>query len=74
MSNSPRHPNKIPSLVFANAAGEITDYPELEMAGRSGSHFSRPGLEDLIPLPEGSDIFVLPGRLPVGIDPETGEP
>jgi len=74
VSSGPRHPNKIPSLVFANAAGEITDFPKLDMAGRSGSNFSRPSLEDLIPLPEGSDIFVLPGRLPVGIDPKTGEP
>ena len=43
-----KHPNTPTSLVFANAAGEITDYPELDMAGRSGSHFSRPSLEDLI--------------------------
>ncbi|MGV1099667.1 radical SAM protein [Thiovibrio sp. JS02] len=69
-----KHPEKTPSLLFANAAGEIKDFPELLMAGRSGSHFYRPRPEELIPLPEGSDIFVLPGRNPVGIDPESGEP
>jgi len=72
--NNTFHPSHPPSLVFANANGEICDFPDLEMAGRSGSYFSRPAPEELIPLPEGSDIFVLPGRLPVGIDRESGEP
>ncbi len=68
------HPRKMPSLVFANKAGEIKDFAELNMAGRSGQDFLAPRLEDLIPLPEGSDLFVVPGRDPVGIHPETGEP
>jgi pyruvate-formate lyase-activating enzyme len=68
------HPDTIPSMVYATATGEIKDLPDLEMAGRSGRNFVRPELEDLIPLPEGSDLFVLPGRLPVGFDPVTGEP
>ncbi|MBC8208814.1 MAG: radical SAM protein [Desulfobulbaceae bacterium] len=34
----------------------------------------QPQREDFIPLPEGSELFVLPGRLPVGCNPETGEP
>lgn len=61
-------------MVFANAAGEIQDFPNLLMAGRSAYTFSKPALEELIPLPEGSDLFVLPDRTPVGIDPESGEP
>lgn len=68
------YPNKIPSLVFANSKGEIKDVPDLLMAGRSGNQFVRPALEDIIPLPEGSDIFMMPNRLPVGIDSQTGEP
>ncbi len=68
------HPDKMPSLVFANRKGEIKDFPELTMAGRSGRNFFRPELADLIPLPEGSDLFVLPERLPVGTDPVSGEP
>jgi len=44
------------------------------MGGRSGHHYRLPDLEDLIPLPEGSELFVLPGRQPVGFDPATGEP
>lgn len=69
-----RHPDRIPSLLFADGAGQIKDFPALQMAGRSGRNFFRPAPADLIPLPQGSDIFVLPGRLPVGIDPDSGTP
>ncbi|MFZ5775402.1 MAG: radical SAM protein [Thermodesulfobacteriota bacterium] len=68
------HPNRTPTLVYATAAGEIKDFPELLMAGRAGHRFFQPAHEDLIPLPEGSDLFVLPGRTPVGFEPESGEP
>lgn len=44
------------------------------MAGMANGAYYRPELEDLIPLPEGSELFTLPDRLPVGSDPETGEP
>lgn len=50
------------------------DYSGLEMAGASGSEYFCPDRRDLIELPPGSELFVLPGRLPVGIDPNDGEP
>jgi len=68
------HPDAIPSLVFADLQGNITDFSSLNMAGMSGGQFFQPTLEDLIPLPEGSELFVLPGRIPVGYDKATGEP
>ena len=68
------HPDRTPCLVFANDRGEIKDFPELLMAGQSGRRYFRPALYDLIPLPPGSDLFVLPDRNPIGIDPTTGEP
>ncbi len=68
-----RHPDRIPSLVFANGKGEILDYPALQMAGSSGGRLAVPAPADLIELPPGSELFVLPGRLPVGIDPVTRE-
>ncbi len=76
MSDSPIaiHPTRMPHLLYANAKGEILDLAELDMAGRAGSWFFRPELSDIIPLPDNSDIFVLPHRLPVGFDPETAEP
>ncbi len=68
------HPDKVPSLLLADAKGEIFDYPSLTMAGMSNGNFTQPQLQDLIPLPEGSELFTLPGRRPIGCDPETGEP
>ena len=68
------HPGSMPSLVFANKYGEILDYQGLHMAGCAAGQFFRPQLDDLIELPEGSELFSLPRRLPVGIEPATGEP
>lgn len=44
------------------------------MAGRSGNFFFKPVLKELIPLPEGSELFLLPERLPIGISPENDTP
>ena len=68
------HPESTPALLFANSRGEILDYDGLNMAGASGSRIVLPKHAELIELPEGSELFTLPGRLPVGIDPESGEP
>jgi pyruvate-formate lyase-activating enzyme len=67
------HPVTLPSLLYANDKGEICDLPDLAMAGRSGRDFQTPQLNELIPLPEGSELFVLDDRLPIGIDPVSGE-
>ena len=68
-----RHPDQIPCLLFANHRGEIQEFRKLRMAGRSGRDFVSPRLTDLIPLPEGSELFVLPRRWPVGFDPADGQ-
>ena len=67
------HPDAIPSLVFADSQGNITDFPPLAMAGSAAGKIHSLKPEDLIPLPEGSELFVLPGRIPVGMDPDSGE-
>jgi pyruvate-formate lyase-activating enzyme len=59
-------------LVYADSRGQIFDHPDLEMAGRSGWDFCRIPDKDLMPLPPGSDLFVLPGRQAVGYDPRRG--
>jgi pyruvate-formate lyase-activating enzyme len=68
------HPNKVPSLVYATNKGEIRNFPGILMAGRSGNFFSKPALDDLIPLPEGSELFLLPDRSPIGISPDNNNP
>lgn len=58
-----------PCLIYADEKGEILDWPELEMAGRSGTVERRLRAGDWIPLPEGSELFLLPDRTPVGYHP-----
>ena len=43
------------------------------MAADSGSGPEAVPSSELVPVPRGSDFYVLPGRRPVGIDPDTGE-
>ncbi len=68
------HPKAIPSLLFATSKGKILDYQSLHMAGAAAGLYYQPKIEDLIELPPGSELFTLPGRLPVGIEPESAEP
>lgn len=64
----------LPRMVFADERGRIFDHPTLTMCGTDGAGVPRPvSEEELIPLPEGSDVFLLPGRAPVGCHPESGE-
>jgi len=68
------HPTAQPVLLTADMAGNITDFPDLETVGMSNGRFYRPKLDDFIVLPEGSELFSLPGRLPVGWNTTTNEP
>ncbi len=58
-----------PHMLYANRKGEIFDYPGLKMAGRSGKTFFCPDPKGLIPLPEGSELFVIPDSRPIAWDP-----
>ncbi|WP_461208287.1 radical SAM protein [Desulfocurvus sp. DL9XJH121] len=62
-----------PQLLFADESGRIYDHPGLLMLCRRGDELALPRPQDLTPLPPGSDVFLLPGRHAVGLDPETGE-
>ena len=66
----PRHPDL--RLVFADASGRIFDHPDLLMLTRRGEELALPRPGEAMPLPPESELFVLPGRRPVGLDPETG--
>ena len=49
------------------------DHPHLVMVGDAGRGPECIGPEELVPVPPGSDFYTLPGRQPVGMDPDTGE-
>lgn len=75
---------RIPNMVAATAGGEVFDHPRLSMAVWDGYAIRPPTEDELIPLPDGSDIFLLPRRIPMGFagrknhliaydgEPETG--
>jgi wyosine [tRNA(Phe)-imidazoG37] synthetase (radical SAM superfamily) len=63
--------NQTPTLLFADEAGEITEFPGMEMVGSSAGRHVRVQPGDWIALPAGSELFQLPGRLPVGYDSGT---
>jgi pyruvate-formate lyase-activating enzyme len=59
-------PSALPALVLSDPAGNIFDHPFLKLSGRSGDRFLLPPHSELVPLPQGSQLFTLPGRIPVG--------
>ena len=61
-----------PRLVLSDPEGNIFDHPSLKLSGRSGNRFLLPPLSELVPLPKGSQLFTLPGRIPIGWDEEKG--
>jgi len=62
-----------PSLVFADACGNIMDFAPLAMLGRSGDFLHELETADVVDLPKGAELYVLPDRHPIGVDRDTGE-
>jgi len=65
--------NARPRLLLADEQGQIFDDPELLMLCRRGQEWTLPRPDELMPLPPESELFLLPGRRAVGLDPESGE-
>ncbi len=65
--------DQVPLMVCADQCGRVFEHPGYLMAGMSGRKTLAIHASQLIPLPPGSDLLVMPGRAPVGIDRETGE-
>lgn len=62
-----------PSLLFADKSGNIMEYEPLAMVARSGDYLVPIDMDELIDIPEGSHLYILPDRHPVGLDKQTGE-
>ncbi len=70
---SPRKRETIPRAVLADSQGRIFDHPDLQMVAWDGENLVTPRLDELVQLPRGSDLFALPSRNALAIDPEDGE-
>ncbi|MDD5678367.1 MAG: radical SAM protein [Kiritimatiellae bacterium] len=57
-----------PAIVVADSRGRITDQPELAAAGRSGRAIYPLDPAQLMPLPETSRLYLLPGRRALGFN------
>lgn len=62
-----------PRMVYADQHGRIFDHASLRMVCRSGWEYRQPEAEELIPLPDESELFLLPGRRAVGWDRDQGQ-
>ncbi|MBN1871281.1 MAG: radical SAM protein [Candidatus Omnitrophica bacterium] len=54
--------------MVSDGKGNIFDIPSMEAAGMKGGGFFRLVMKEMIKLPYGSELFMLPGRRPVGYD------
>ncbi|GAB6063553.1 radical SAM protein [Deferrisoma palaeochoriense] len=61
-------------LLVADNEGRIVEWPGLALAGQSGDRWGPVPDEELVPVPEGTKVFFLPGTQAVGWDPEAGRP
>ena len=66
------YPMSMVRLLYADQDGNILDHPGLGLAGSAGGRWETVDEAQCIPLPPGSDLFLLPGRRPVGMNPEGG--
>ncbi|MDD5450000.1 MAG: radical SAM protein [Candidatus Omnitrophica bacterium] len=64
---------EIGRLLISDNKGKIRAHPYLGAAGMKGGLFDKLPSRELIRLPYGSRLFMLPQRRPVGYDPRSGK-
>ncbi|MBC8034472.1 MAG: radical SAM protein [Chitinophagaceae bacterium] len=65
--------DKSPFILYSDGNGKIFEDQSLYAAGRTGWDALDVPLEDWIELPDGGNLYELPGRKGIGIDVITGE-
>ncbi len=61
-----------PTLVVATPEGEVCDVPGIRACGRAAHTIAPLDPSELIPMPYGSQLYLLPGRRPAGCDGAEG--
>lgn len=56
--------------LFADQYGEVFEHPHLAMLGRTADRWELPGPGEMIPLPGGASLVMVPEHYPVGWDTE----
>lgn len=65
--------NESPYLLYSDGEGNIFEDLSLYAVGRAGWDALPVPAEDWITLPEGGNLYELPGRKAIGVDVETGD-
>lgn len=65
--------HNLPYMLYADEAGRIYEHPGYRMLGMWGDRIAIPEEGDLMPMPEFSKLFYIPGAAPMGLDPESGK-
>ncbi len=60
--------------LVCDRSGRIVDRPDLALAGQVGTRWVPVPEDDLVPIPEGTKVFFLPGSRAVGWDEAAGRP
>lgn len=63
----------MPRLIVSDKKGRISAHPVLRATGMEGANIRTLDLPNLVKLPPGSRLFMLPSRSPVGYDFSTGQ-
>ena len=64
----------MPRLLYSDSQGRIFEEPGLEAAAMKAGRIGRVGVSELIELPPGSQLFILPLRGAIGFDRFTSNP
>ena len=72
MKNIPEK-NSSPQLLIADENGKIYEMPGIEPAGMKAGHYFRLDPSNLVELHPDSELFLLPGRIPVGFSARDGK-
>jgi pyruvate-formate lyase-activating enzyme len=67
------HYHKAPKLLVADDHGRFYDHPYLRMAGQSWDQVVPVGRQKTMAAPAGLQMVFLPGRIPLGINPQNGQ-
>jgi wyosine [tRNA(Phe)-imidazoG37] synthetase (radical SAM superfamily) len=60
---------KIPNMAVSDEKGNIFEVPGIRMIGMSWDQYVNPAPADIIEVPYGSNLFMMPGRVALGFDP-----
>lgn len=60
--------------LFSDQEGQVREHPQLRMLGQIGSTWVEPAVGEMIPLPKGASLVLVPGHIPVGMQNEKPVP